>query len=168
MASGACGKSSSCIRQHYSTPETCRMVRESLRFFETFEERTAGRTASFVRVGYLLGVDDRLRKPMEASVALQQSAGIKTRLVTLEEMREIEPRVRVDDFVAGCYEPESGYADPSQTTHALAAAAREGGARIMEGAEVLGVSIAAGRVTGVSTSRGEAEAPVVINAAGTW
>ena len=124
LASGATGKSSACIRQHYSTPETCRMVRESLRFFETFEERTAGRTASFVRVGYLLGVDDRLRKPMEASVALQQSAGIKTRLVTLEEMREIEPRVRVDDFVAGCYEPEAGYADPSQTTQGLAAGAR--------------------------------------------
>ena len=49
LASGATGKSSACIRQHYSTPETCRMVRESLRFFETFEERTAGRTASAKR-----------------------------------------------------------------------------------------------------------------------
>jgi len=168
LASGATGKSSACIRQHYSTPETCRMVLHALRFFESFGEHTGGRTASFTRVGYLLGVDDRLRAPMEKSIALQQSLGIQTRLVTPAEMREIEPRVRVDDFVAGCYEPESGYADPSQTTHAFAAAAREGGVRIMEGAEVLGLTIAAGRVTGVSTSRGEIEAPVVINAAGTW
>lgn len=168
LASGATGKSSACIRQHYSTPETCRMVRESLRFFETFEERTAGRTASFVRVGYLLGVDDRLRKPMEASVALQQSAGIKTRLVTPEEMGEIEPRVRVDDFVAGCYEPESGYADPSQTTQGLAGAARERGVRTLEQTEVLGIATGNGRVTGVRTSNGEIQAPVVINAAGTW
>src|SRR5690349_15033820 len=73
LASGATGKSSACIRQHYSTPETCRMVLRSLRFFETFEERTGGRSASFVRAGYLLGVDDRLRKQMESSVALQQS-----------------------------------------------------------------------------------------------
>ena len=65
LASGATGKSSACIRQHYSTPETCRMVLQSLRFFETFQERTGGRSASFVRVGYLLGVDDRLRKQME-------------------------------------------------------------------------------------------------------
>jgi glycine/D-amino acid oxidase-like deaminating enzyme len=168
LASGATGKSSACIRQHYTTPETCRMVLHALRFFESFAEHTGGRTASFTRVGYLLGVDDRLRVPMEKSVALQQSVGIQTRLVTPAEMREIEPRVRVDDFVAGCYEPESGYADPSQTTHALAAAAREGGARIMEGAEVLGLSIAGGRVTGVSTSRGDIHAPVVINAAGIW
>jgi sarcosine oxidase subunit beta len=74
LASGATGKSSACIRQHYSTPETCRMVLHSLRFFETFAERTGGRTASFVRVGYLLGVDERLREPMEASVALQRSS----------------------------------------------------------------------------------------------
>jgi glycine/D-amino acid oxidase-like deaminating enzyme len=168
LASGATGKSSACIRQHYSTPETCRMVLHALRFFERFAEHTGGRTASFTRVGYLLGVDDRLRAPMEQSVALQQSVGIQTRLVTPAEMREIEPRVRVDDFVAGCYEPEAGYADPSQTTHAFAAAAREGGARILEGAEVVGLSVAGGRVKGVSTSRGDIEAPVVINAAGLW
>src|SRR5262245_3416552 len=76
FASGATGRSSACIRQHYTTPQTCRMVLQSLRFFETFAERTGGRSASFVRVGYLLGVDDRLREPMERSVALQRSVGI--------------------------------------------------------------------------------------------
>ena len=113
------------------------MVLHALRFFERFAEHTGGRTASFTRVGYLLGVDDRLRVPMEKSVALQQSVGIDSRLITPAEMREIEPRLRVDDFVAGCYEPEAGYADPSQTTHGLAAVARERGARILEQAEVL-------------------------------
>ncbi|MBI3458522.1 MAG: FAD-binding oxidoreductase [Candidatus Rokubacteria bacterium] len=168
LASGATGKSSACVRQHYSTPETCRMVLQSLRFFETFEERTGGRSASFVRVGYLLGVDDRLRTQMEVSVALQQSVGIKTRTVTPEEMREIEPRVRVDDFVLGCYEPESGYADPAGTTQGFAGAAREGGARIMEQTEVLGIGTAGGRVTAVQTSKGEIQTPVLVNAAGTW
>ena len=168
LAAGATGKSSACIRQHYSTPETCRMVLRALRFFENFAEHTGGRTASFTRVGYLLGVDDRLRAPMEKSVALQQSVGIQTRLITPAEMREIEPRVRVDDFVAGCYEPEAGYADPSQTTYGFAAAARGGGARILEGAEVTGLTVAGGRVSGVSTSRGDIDAAVVINAAGIW
>lgn len=105
---------------------------------------------------------------MEASVTLQQSVGIKTRLVTPEEMREIEPRLRVDDFVVGCYEPEAGYADPAQTTNGLAAAARERGARFLEEVEVLEVLAENGRVTGVRTSQGEIQAPVVINAAGTW
>jgi glycine/D-amino acid oxidase-like deaminating enzyme len=168
VASGATGKSSACIRQHYSTPETCRMVLSSLRFFETFAERTGGRPASFVRCGYLLGVDERTRKPMEASVALQQSVGIDTRLVTPEEMREIEPRLRVDDFVAGCWEPDSGYADPSQTAQGFAGAARDGGAQILEQTEVVGVITNGGRVAGVRTSQGEIHAPIVVNAAGLW
>jgi sarcosine oxidase subunit beta len=168
LAAGATGKSSACIRQHYSTPETCRMVLRSLRFFETFPERTGGRSASFVRVGYLLGVDDRLHRQMRESVALQRSVGIDSRLVTPAEMRELEPRIRVDDFVAGCYEPEAGYADPVGTTQGFAGAARDRGVRIREDTEVLAIGTAAGRVTGVQTSRGDIAAPVVVNAAGTW
>lgn len=168
LASGATGKSSACIRQHYSTPETCRMVLRSLRFFETFAERTGGRSASFVRAGYLLGVDDRLRAPMEKSVALQQSVGIRTQILTPQQMREIEPRLRVDDFVVGCHEPEAGYADPAATTQGFAGAARDGGARVMEETEVLGIATAGGCVTGVRTSRGEISTPVVVDAAGTW
>jgi sarcosine oxidase subunit beta len=168
VASGATGRSSACIRQHYTTPQTCRMVLQSLRFFETFAERTGGRSASFVRVGYLLGVDDRLREPMERSVALQRSVGIQTHLLTPKEMHEVEPRLRVDDFVGGCYEPEAGYADPAGTAQGFAAAARDQGARILEETEVLGITTAGGRIAGVRTSRGEIAAPVVVNACGIW
>jgi glycine/D-amino acid oxidase-like deaminating enzyme len=168
VASGATGKSSACIRQHYSTPETCRIVLKSLRFFEQFEELTGGRTASFVRTGYLLGVDDRIRRQMEASLALQQSAGINTRLITPDEIRELEPRLRTDDLVAGCYEPDSGYADPSQTAQGFAGAARDRGVRIMEQTEVVGILTRDDRIAGVRTSKGEIEAPIVVNAAGIW
>lgn len=168
VASGATGKSSACIRQHYSTPETCRMVLKALRFFEQFEELTGGRTASFVRTGYLLGVDDRLRRQMEASVALQQSAGINTRLITPDEIRELEPRLRTDDLVAGCYEPDSGYADPSQTAQGFAGTARDRGVRILEQTQVVGILTRDDRIAGVRTSKGEIKAPIVVNAAGTW
>ncbi len=168
LASGATGRSSACVRQHYSTPETCRMVLKSLRFFEQFEELTGGRTASFVRTGYLLGVDDRLRRQMEASVALQQSVGIDARLVSPDEMRELEPRLRTEDLTAGCYEPDSGYADPSQTTQGFAGAARDLGVRIMEQTEVTAILTEGNRIKGVRTSRGEIEAPIVVNTAGTW
>jgi glycine/D-amino acid oxidase-like deaminating enzyme len=168
LAAGATGKSSACIRQHYSTPETCRMVLESLRFFERFDEHTRGRTASFTRVGYLLGVDDRLQAAMEKTVVLQQSVGIEVTLLTPPEIQAIEPRVRVDDFTGGCFEPDAGYADPSQTTQGFAGAAREAGARVREDTEVLEIMASGERVRGVRTSRGEIHAPVVIDAAGLW
>lgn len=168
LASGPTGRSSACVRQHYSTPETCRLVLKALRFFERFEEHTKGRTAGFTRTGYLLGVDDRLRKQMEASVKLQQSQGIDSRLIAPIEAREIEPRLAIDDLTAACYEPDAGYADPAQTTQGFAAAAREMGVKIMEETAVTGIRTAGGRVTAVDTSRGTIETPKVLNAAGTW
>ena len=168
LASGPTGRSSACVRQHYSTPETCRLVLKALRFFERFEELTGGRTAGFVRTGYLLGVDDRLRKEMEASVRLQQSQGIDSRLITPAEAQAIEPRLAIDDLTAACYEPEAGYADPAQTTAGFAGAARELGVKVMEETAVTGIRVEGDRVRAVETSRGPIETPSVLNAAGTW
>src|SRR5207247_2455757 len=61
VASGATGKSSACVRQHYSTTETCRMIRYSLDVFERFEDLTGGGSCGFRRTGYLLGVDERMQ-----------------------------------------------------------------------------------------------------------
>jgi len=168
LASGPTGRSSACVRQHYSTPETCRLVLKALRFFERFEELTGGRTAGFVRTGYLLGVDDRLRAAMEKSVALQQAQGIDTRLISPREAQAIEPRLAIDDLTGACYEPEAGYADPAQTTAGFAGAARELGLTVMEQTGVTGIAVSGGRVTGVETTRGRIDTPTVVNAAGTW
>src|SRR5262249_11688303 len=129
---------------------------------------TGGRTAGFVRTGYLLGVDDRLQKEMAASVALQQSQGIATRLISLEEARSIEPRLRIDDLTAACYEPDSGYADPAQTTPGFAGAPREMGGKIREERAVTGLRVSGDRITAIETSRGVIESPKVVDAAGTW
>src|SRR5689334_1879702 len=166
IASGGTGKSSACVRQHYSTAETCRMIRYSLDFFQHFAERADGASCGFRHTGYLLGVDDKMRKPMEASVSLQRSVGIDTRLISPDEMRELEPRLRADDLVAGCYEPASGYCNPVETAQGFARAARAAGARIFEDSPVVGVLLDGERVRGVQTRTGDILAPVVINAAG--
>ena len=168
VASGATGKSSACVRQHYTTAETCRMIRFSLDVFQRFEALTGGGSCGFRRTGYLLGVDERMRAPMEASVALQRRIGIETRLVSPAEMREIEPLLHTEDLTAGCYEPDSGYCNPAETAQGFARAARERGARVLEDAEVLAVLTQGGHVTGVRTTKGEIHAPRVVNAAGLW
>jgi sarcosine oxidase, subunit beta len=96
VASGGTEKSSACVRQHYTTAETCRMIRFSLDVFQRFEALTGGGSCGFRRTGFLLGVDERMRAPMEASVALQRGVGIETRLVSPAEMLLIEPRLRIE------------------------------------------------------------------------
>ena len=168
VASGATGRSSACVRQHYSTVETCRMIRFSLAAFERFEELTGGGSCGFRRTGCLLGADESMRVPMEASVALQRGVGIDTRPVSPAEMREIEPRLRTEDWVAGCYEPASGYCNPAETAQGFARAARAMGVRVLEDTEVLAVLAEDDRITGVRTTRGTIHAPRVVNVAGLW
>ncbi len=94
IASGATGKSSACIRQHYSTEVTARMVRRSLDVFENFAD-VVGSSAGFTKTVYLMGVPERDFATLKKVVAMQQQVGINTRLITPEEIREIEPRTRV-------------------------------------------------------------------------
>jgi sarcosine oxidase subunit beta len=165
VASGATGKSSACIRQHYSTEVTARMVRRSLKVFENFADLVGG-AASFVKTGYLMGVGQRDHAALKKVVAMQQQVGIRTKLVSPQEIREVEPRLRVDDLVAGAYEPDSGYADPSDTTNSFLRRAREMGVRLFQNAEVTSLRTAGGKISEVMTSRGSFSSPVVINAAG--
>ena len=81
----------------------------------------------------------------------------------------MEPRIDPAGLGAVLYEPESGYGDPTAVTLGYADAARRRGAVIEQGAEVVTIHQASGRVTGVTTSAGErVDAPVVVNAAGLW
>jgi sarcosine oxidase subunit beta len=167
VASGATGKSSACIRQHYSTEVTARMVRRSIEVFRNFAEEVGG-TASFTRTGYLMGVGERDHEALKKVVAMQQRVGIKTSLVSPREIAEIEPRVRVDDLVAGAWEPDSGYADPSDTTTSFMARAREIGVKLHQGVQVTGLKTEGGAIKEVVTDRDVFSAPIVINAAGVW
>jgi sarcosine oxidase subunit beta len=167
IAAGATGKSSAGLRQHYSTEVGARMVLRSLEVFRNFSEVVGG-TAGFVQTGYLMGVGERDHQALKKVIAMQQAVGINTSLLSPKEIREIEPRVSIHDLVAGAWEPDSGYADPSDTTNAFIRRAREMGVRLYQNTQVIGLKTTAGAITEVITSQGSFSAPAVINAAGVW
>jgi hypothetical protein len=143
------------------------MVRRSLNVFENFADIVGG-SAGFTKTGYLMGVPERDFAALKKVVAMQQQMGINTRLITPEEIREIEPRTRVEDFVGGAWEPDSGYADPSDTTSSFIRRARELGVQLHQGTEVVGLKLTGGAVTEVVTNQGNFSTPTVVDAAGAW
>ena len=167
IAAGATGKSSACVRQHYSTEVGARMVMHSLEIFRNFSEIVGG-TAGFVKTGYLMGVGERDHQALKKVIAMQQAVGIKTSLLSAKEIREIEPRVSTHDLAAGAWEPDSGYADPSDTTNAFMRRARELGVRLYQNTQVTGLKTTGGAIAEVTTSGDSFSAPAVINAAGVW
>jgi len=62
LASGGTGKSSGCVRQHYSTAETCRMIRYSLELFQHFAEQVDGESSTDV-IALARHAADRVWRP---------------------------------------------------------------------------------------------------------
>jgi sarcosine oxidase subunit beta len=167
LCAGATGKSTAIVRQHYSNEITARMGHLSLKIFENFGDLIGG-GVGFTRTGMVIIVSEADRAALEANVKMQQALGVRTGMVALDDLKEIDPRVNVSDAVAACYEPDAGYADPVKTTAALARRARELGATIAEDVAVTDIKLKGERVSAVVTSAGEISTPLVINAAGGW
>jgi glycine/D-amino acid oxidase-like deaminating enzyme len=72
-----------------------------------------------------------------------------------------------DEFALWC--PEDIYIDePASLIQAMLAACQRRGAEVAENEPVTGITVTAGRVTGVETQRRSIAAPVVVDAAGGW
>jgi glycine/D-amino acid oxidase-like deaminating enzyme len=168
LGAGGTGRSVGIIRQLYPTRETSQMVRRSLAVFEQFSDVVGG-DAGFVRSGALIGVSAAMRPTLERTLALQREIGIEAEILEPAELGRIEPRIDPSGLGAVLWEPGSGYGDPSAVTAGFAAAARRGGVTIEQGAEVVAIRQASGRVVGVTTAVGDhIDTPVVVNAAGLW
>ena len=167
VAAGATGRSSGLVRMHYDTEVDSRLAWESFQYFRNWKEIVGGE-CGFTRTGFLQIVAAGQVEALKANVAMHQRIGIPTLLVTGEDVRRLAPGFRTDDIELAAYEPESGYAMPSDTANALITAARQRGARLLQGCAVTGIQVSGGKVTGVDTTQGSIAAPVVVNAAGAW
>jgi sarcosine oxidase subunit beta len=164
---GASGRSSALIRMHYTFPLEVQLAVKSLEIFRHWEEIVGGpgdfRKTGFVRI-VLAEEVDRLR----ANVAMQQKLGVNTRLVTPEELQEIEPDWYVEDVVAAAYEPESGYSDGASVANGFLDAARRSGACYLPRTRVTAIGVKGDRVTGITTDKGNIAAPCVVVTTGQW
>ncbi len=167
LAAGSSGKSSAIIRQHYSNEATARMALYSVRVFQNFADVIGG-DAGFVATGFAIIVDVKDKQGLEENVKMQQALGVNTRLMSPDELRSLDPNLRVADNTRAAFEPEGGYADPASTVNSFAEAARRRGATIWQETRVTNVLMQGDRVTGVETTRGPISAPAVVNAANAW
>ena len=167
IAAGPTGRSSAIIRQHYSHEVTARMALRSLRIFQNFDDVVGG-DPEFHQTGFLLAARAEDVDLLETNIALQQEVGIDTRLVSPQEVKELEPHISLDGIAAAAYEPGSGYADPAATATAYAQRAKDFGAHLQLGIQVQKVLVERGRVMGVDTDQGTVQAGAVVVAAGPW
>src|SRR4051812_40575545 len=134
IAAGASGKTGALLRQHYSNLPEMTLVHRSVQVFRHWNEIVGGDcgydASGLIATVYQTGPDDPNVARMYANVANQQRVGIKTEVVTAEQLRELQPFDRVEDLVCAAYESESGAVDAVATVRSLIAAAADYGARL--------------------------------------
>ncbi len=167
LASGPTGRSSALVRRFYAMDFLTRTASASADVFQHWAEIVGG-DPGFRQVGHLWLVGPDAAAHLRANVLRARELGARVTLLSPDEARALVPHMAVDDVAQASYEPESGYADASSTTNALATRARELGATIVQYTAVEAVLTDGGRVTGVRTAAGEIAAPAVAICAGVW
>lgn len=172
IAAGASGRTGALLRRHYTNEPEARLAQlgwETYRDWETIVGGSCGYlpwpvvVTVATRGDYASNVD-----LMRANIAMQNRLGIDAHLISADELQQMQPQTYVGDIDYVAYEPESGYVDSIQATSSMVMAARNAGAVVREGVEVIQIHQTGGRVSGISTRDGDRPADIVVCAAGPW
>ncbi len=168
IGAGSTERSVGGIRAQFSTPVNVDLSLESMRVWETFEERF-GVDIEYRRTGYLfLARSEETAATFRENVAMQADRGVPSTYLEPEDALEHCSGIRPEAFAGATYSPTDGFADPHLALQGYAQAATEAGARVLTKTAVTDVLRDGDRVTGVETEAGRLEADVVVNAAGPW
>lgn len=172
LAGATTGRSVASIDHLTLQPHAVDLFARSAAFFAEFDE-LVGASCEFVQTGSLVLAGAEQAERLATAVAAMQTAGLNVKILSLDELTKIEPRMQIDGIAAASFAPGAGYADPVLATQALAAAARRLGVVIKQGQLVTKIVLQGRQIVGVetTTSTGPVQtisAPLVIIAAGAW
>jgi sarcosine oxidase subunit beta len=165
------GSTSRCvggIRTQFSTEINIRFSLESLKTFDQFEEEF-GVNPDLKKIGYLfLATTKDEIKIFHQNVKLQKRFNIPVEFLNPDEIRARWPYLRMDDILGGTFCFRDGYAGPNEILSGFGSGAKSAGVKIYEGMEIMGISLAKGKIHSVKTKDEEIFTRVVINAAGPY
>ena len=164
---GGSGRSSALIRMHYSYPPEVQLAVASFKIFQNWQE-IVGTTGDFHKTGFVRIVAPSEIERLRANVDMQRALGVNVRLITRQELQELEPDWVLRDVELAAYEPDSGYGDGAGVANDFLSCAREMGVTYLPRNEVTRLRVGGGKICGVATVQGGIDAPLVLAATGPW
>jgi glycine cleavage system aminomethyltransferase T/glycine/D-amino acid oxidase-like deaminating enzyme len=144
------------------------MAHYTRELYKTLEKET-GVSTGFKPIGYVqITARESRVEALRRNAAFVRAFGITVDEISPSEFQKLWPIADASNVKAAFYTPEDGRANPVDVTMSLAKGARNQGASIFEGVEVIGIKTKNGHVSGVVTDQGEIEAEYVVNCAGMW
>ena len=171
LGSGSTGRATGGFRAQFATPVNIRMSLLSREKLLRFPEEV-GMDSGYRPCGYLfLAGDEEQMAALRSIHPLQRAEGVPVEELGPEDIRRLNPAVRLDGIPGGSFCPIDGFIRPLDILNGYAEAARRLGVRFEMATEVTGFFVEKrlpGRVLRVETSSGPIAARHVVNAAGAW
>jgi sarcosine oxidase subunit beta len=167
IGGGNTGRNTTIIRSNYLTPEGVRFYDESVRLWQDLSQDFDLNLFYSTRGHFTLAHTGSALRTMRWRAEVNKHFGIDSELVAPEEIQLACPHI---DITCGGHAPILGalyHAPGSIARHDAVAwgygrGADARGVEIHQQTEVLGISVEAGRVTGVQTTRGNISTPRVL------
>ncbi|MBI2763268.1 MAG: FAD-binding oxidoreductase [Chloroflexi bacterium] len=167
---GSTGRCAGGFRHQFTSEINVRLSLESVRMIREFSS-THGLPLDLSVDGYLFLVRDASAwSEHRAAATMQRSLGARVEEVDAAFITGLVPGLNMEEMVGATFGPDDGIADPSGLTNGYATLARRLGVDIRLGVDVTTIVTAGdgSSVTGVETTAGRMDAPIVVLAAGVW
>ncbi len=167
VAWGASGRNGGGVRQQWSTEMNVRLMQESTELCAHFAAEM-GINVWMRRGGYLfLAGTAAAAERLGRNVTLQNRCDLPTRMIPLDEARDLVPELHTEPFVAACYNPTDAIVFPWPFLWGYARAAEKRGVLIRTGTPVTAIE-RRGADFQVTTPAGTLIAARIVCAAGAW
>ena len=164
---GGSGRSSALIRMHYSFAPEVQLALVSLKMFERWEE-LVGEATLFQKTGFVRIVHPNEMERLRLNVEMQRRLGVNVRLISRQDLQQLEPDWMVGEVEFAAYEPDSGYGDGAGVASDFLARARDHGVCYLPRTQAISIQKEGDHVRSVTTNYGDIDSPVVIAATGPW
>lgn len=168
LGAGSTCKAAGGVRAQFSDAVNIELGMRSLEVFRNFPE-LFDQDIDLDECGYLflLEREEDLRT-FERNVELQRSMGLESRIISVEEAKELSPLIFTEGLIAGVWSPEAGHCTPESVVQGYTRAARALGVRIIRHCEVTDVVREGDTITSVETAQGSIATDTVVCCAGAW
>ena len=162
LTSGSTCHAAGLVTQFNPSPTMMRFRRYSI---ELYQQLGVFETVGSLRFA---SSKDQLME-LQRGVSHARGIGLDADLVSAEEAARLMPVISTDALYGAVWMPGDGHLDPHTATHALAAAARKLGARVLTHRRATGIELSdTGAVRTVNTDHDGIETEVVVVAGGIW
>jgi len=170
QGAGATSRCGAGLRQQWGTKLNCELGKFSREYYENaVNELDYHGDIEFKQGGYLiLASTEREMDQFRKNVALQNSLGIKSQVLSLDQAKEIVPYLNTQGLAGATYCSKDGHLNPFTTLDAFIQASKRLGVKYLLHTEVIGINKSGRKITGVVTSQGEIFTDTVVNAAGAY